>query len=319
MTPNNAENLLGGYATGTLNEREQRILFAAALEDQALFEALADEEALRALLADPQHRARLLALLSKPVVPLWRRPATLSLAASLLIAVGVGVVMRHVPVPTPVQDVVRPAQEEKPASPPAQPQAAVSHEPPPAPKQQARRFPPQPPPPSPAPMFRVPGSAGNAAGATPPPVAAKAESVLDEERAAVEASRRAKASEADASLSTSSQGMSMSRELLLPSQPTWTFEPAPAGQFNLTVLWGPTGHLYLLKRGSTATSWLAPVSSEPQSDGRMLSRFKGALGTGDQLDLYLLPQPADAPASLPSEGTVGGFRARVWPLEKKKP
>ncbi len=54
------EEILGGYATGTLTEEEKRQLFEAALHDQALFDTLADEEALKALLADPQARQRIL-------------------------------------------------------------------------------------------------------------------------------------------------------------------------------------------------------------------------------------------------------------------
>ena len=47
------EQILGGYATGTLTEEEKRKLFETALHDQTLFDALADEEALRVLLANP--------------------------------------------------------------------------------------------------------------------------------------------------------------------------------------------------------------------------------------------------------------------------
>ncbi len=54
------EQILGGYATGTLTEEEKRQLFEAALDDQALFDALADEEGLRALLANPEARQRIL-------------------------------------------------------------------------------------------------------------------------------------------------------------------------------------------------------------------------------------------------------------------
>src|SRR5260221_103073 len=54
MKPEEIRQLLGGYASGTLSEAEQKLLFDAAMEDQVLFDALADEEALKVLLADPE-------------------------------------------------------------------------------------------------------------------------------------------------------------------------------------------------------------------------------------------------------------------------
>jgi len=60
MTPDEIRKLLGGFATGTLTEQERRVLFSAALEDQALFDALANEEALREFLAEPGNREELL-------------------------------------------------------------------------------------------------------------------------------------------------------------------------------------------------------------------------------------------------------------------
>ena len=37
MTDEDIRNLLGGYATGTLSDEEQRALFEAALHDEKLF------------------------------------------------------------------------------------------------------------------------------------------------------------------------------------------------------------------------------------------------------------------------------------------
>jgi hypothetical protein len=53
------EQLLGGYAAGTLTPSEQKLLFDAAMEDQDLFNKLADEESLKELLDDPDSRAYL--------------------------------------------------------------------------------------------------------------------------------------------------------------------------------------------------------------------------------------------------------------------
>ena len=52
--------LLGGYATGTLTDAEQKALFEAALADQELFNALGDEQALRDYLEDREFRGELL-------------------------------------------------------------------------------------------------------------------------------------------------------------------------------------------------------------------------------------------------------------------
>jgi hypothetical protein len=53
------ERLLGGYSAGILTDEERRMLFEAALEDQALFTELVRDEPLRELLSDPSVRAEL--------------------------------------------------------------------------------------------------------------------------------------------------------------------------------------------------------------------------------------------------------------------
>lgn len=121
MNAREAEKLLGGHAAGILTEAEKQILFSAALEHQELFNALADEEALRELLADPESRKQLLALLSEPAtkapMPLWRRPATLGWAASLLAMMTTSLVLwqRENPLPTSAKDAEK-QEEAKPAT-----------------------------------------------------------------------------------------------------------------------------------------------------------------------------------------------------------
>lgn len=66
MTPADIRKLIAGYASGTLSEAERKVLFEAALHDQALFDALADEEALRELLTDSEVRGELLEALDEP-------------------------------------------------------------------------------------------------------------------------------------------------------------------------------------------------------------------------------------------------------------
>ena len=69
------EQILGGYATNTLTEKETRQLLEAALHDQELFDALADEEGLKALLANPEARQRILASLQKSQDSQWIVPS----------------------------------------------------------------------------------------------------------------------------------------------------------------------------------------------------------------------------------------------------
>ena len=66
MTRDEARQLLGGYATGSLTEAEREALFEAALEDQELFEELAGEQALKEVLDEPGARQRLIAALEPP-------------------------------------------------------------------------------------------------------------------------------------------------------------------------------------------------------------------------------------------------------------
>ena len=61
--PKDPRELLGGYATGTLTQRELQYLMNAALEDQELFDELQDEVALKQALDAPGVRQRLLAKL----------------------------------------------------------------------------------------------------------------------------------------------------------------------------------------------------------------------------------------------------------------
>lgn len=319
MTPREAEQLLGGYATGTLSEAERQALFSAALEDQALFDALADEEALRELLADSGTRARLLTLLAeparRPAIPLWRRPAVMGLAASILAAVGVGLALRHGPAPEAARNQAPALSEEqlKTAAPskdaPQTPQSSGVE------KKRSRALPL----PKPAPKL-------DRAPAAPPPPAPAASAAPREENLAAPAPMREKA-EAKQAQDSAEAGVSLGGALYraqgaamvvaLPP-PTWTLDADPAGTFHLKVRWEPGGHLYLLRRNASGVSVLAPAATSTQ-DGMQESVFTGHLDAGSALDLYLLPKASPAPASLPAEGAVPGFRSRIWPVKEKAP
>ena len=106
MSREDIQKLLGGYATGTLGEAEQRALFEAALEDQELFDALAKEQALRDVLQDPSARQQLIVALGPARKPLaarawhwlrWlRQPAALAMAGSMAaLLIVTGLVLRQ--------------------------------------------------------------------------------------------------------------------------------------------------------------------------------------------------------------------------------
>src|SRR5262249_7053591 len=94
MTRDQALQLLGGYAAGTLTDTEREALFAAALEHQEVFDALAREEPLREALADPETRAGLLAALDPAPRPRawWQwKPLIASVAMAGLVLGSVAV------------------------------------------------------------------------------------------------------------------------------------------------------------------------------------------------------------------------------------
>jgi hypothetical protein len=66
VTREEIRKLIGGYATGTLTEAEQKLLFDAALDDQELFDELSHEQTLKEMLDEPGARERLIAALGQP-------------------------------------------------------------------------------------------------------------------------------------------------------------------------------------------------------------------------------------------------------------
>jgi hypothetical protein len=125
MKREDAEKLLGGYATGNLSPEEQRALFEAALEDPELFESVADESALKELLDDPGNRRLLLEALParhKSFIrrwPVWSWAAAGAVAASVV----VGIALMRAPEPMlefsaakqPVPDMAKTAAPTPPA------------------------------------------------------------------------------------------------------------------------------------------------------------------------------------------------------------
>ena len=123
MKRDEAEKLLGGYATGTLTGEERQLLFTAAIEDQKLFEALADEEALRDALSDDTFRRELIGVLSEPHPSLverltawWRRPYSLALAGGVAAVLLAAVIVQQLGTPdVAVQQVAMVEEKERPA------------------------------------------------------------------------------------------------------------------------------------------------------------------------------------------------------------
>ena len=341
MRRTEAEKLLGGHATGTLTAEERRTLFEAALAHQDLFDALMDEEALRELLADPAARAQVLAALAPSeavapkVVPFWRRPGVLGAAAGVLMASLAGLTwLRSPQAPPPVQ------QE------PARPKA-LSIEPlpeaPPEPERRRRapdhprleKVPAQEAAPPPAAGISAsgvaPGAAAPAPAPAPVPVPRAVPMVRDDARAAEEApSKRPapqavmevqsilsrEASAARAKAAQAEAGTSRASDL---APPAWTLAPQPDGTTLVTVTVPPQAQVWLLKRGDGGVEVLQGRAAAFKEDREAQRRYQVRLRAGDALDLYVTPHSVADPAKLPETGPVAGFRARIFPAEKKDP
>lgn len=96
MNRDEIRKLLGGYATGTLTDSEQKLLFEAALDDQELFEELEREQALKEMIEQPGARSRLIAALepAEPAVKSWwRKPWPWAAAATVAMGVVIAVAL----------------------------------------------------------------------------------------------------------------------------------------------------------------------------------------------------------------------------------
>ena len=131
MKDEDIQNLLGGFATDTLTDRERELLFTAALNNQELFDALANDQALRDLLSDPASRRQLLQALEprKREFFAWmRRPLYWAVAVSAMTALVIAVGIRQSrPHPTEVAQTLSPPQPTVAPQPePAQPMTRAS-------------------------------------------------------------------------------------------------------------------------------------------------------------------------------------------------
>ncbi|MDP1830987.1 MAG: hypothetical protein Q8K67_02925 [Geothrix sp.] len=326
-----AEQLLGGHATGTLTEGERQILFAAALEHQDLFDALVDEEALRDLLTDPEARAQLLVALAPAapkVVPFWRRTGVLGAAASLIVAATAGLAYWRSPGPMPP-----PVQEEA-----AKVPAAKAVEAPPGAPVPARKVAP----PAPAKVAAAPlrimateapaaPAPQSAAAGAPIPVladAARERNQAEYRRADVQDSM---AKKAEAPRPVPAAVMEVIGAISPPPEPkakalggaglsdlvpVWSLDLQPDGSTRVRVA-APRGpQAILLKRGASGIEVLRLQAIEDRPGASVQWRGRVRLAAGDVLDLYLMNGPVADPARLPETGPVDGFRARIHPAAK---
>ena len=326
-----AEQLLGGHATGTLTEAERSLLFAAALEHQELFDALADQEGLRELLADPAARAQLLAALAPvapKVVPLWRRPGLLAAAASLLVGTTAGLVYLR----SPEAGRVPVLQEAPKAAPkPVEAPAAVAPKVVPVPPRPKAVLAPSP---EDAERRNVQATAQAqedkraeaprpAALALPTALSSKQADALPKAEAAQDRSQVAPEGVlggARAAVASAPPPAKAKRDLAeaasAVAQPRWVLEPRPDGTTLVTVTGRRGVHAVLIKRGAGGIAVQGLEAFGDPGGSRAQWRCLLRLEAGDVLDLYLLNAPAANPANLPETGAVDGFRARIHPAAK---
>jgi hypothetical protein len=117
MTQDEIRKLLGGYALNELSAEERRVLFEAALEDQALFNALENEDALRELLEDPVSREQARRALAAPIpsrrrTSFWSRRWMFGVAIPAMVAVIVIVLMNRANAPRLIAPPVQSASDQ---------------------------------------------------------------------------------------------------------------------------------------------------------------------------------------------------------------
>ena len=346
MKPIEAEQLLGGHATGTLTVEERQTLYAAALGHQAIFDALMDEEILRDLLADPEAKAQLLAALATAppkVVPFWRRTGVLGAAAGLLMAATAGLVVLRspdkVPPPSPqeaskapVAKVVETQAAAPPAAPvreqvPGTPAKAIAATVPAA----AAPLPPLPPLPMPAPPAAgVPASNladGSRAQAefrraeAQDKLARKAEAPRPTALAMMEATGAlAPAPSApppiQAMAKAKASGAARQDAAPVPGVPRWALETQADGSTRVTITASRGAQVVLLRRRATGVDALLPRATGESGTALVLWRTDIRLAAGDVLDLYVLSAPVADPTQLPATGPVDGYRVRIHPAPK---
>jgi hypothetical protein len=128
MTREEAQKLLGGYATGSLTEEQRKFLFDAALDDQDLFDELAREHELKQILDEPGARARLIAALAPPR-PRFSRVWIGSAATAAIAACAFGGwILLRAPKPAPVAEIAQ-VDSVKPIPAPAPPPPAPAEVP----------------------------------------------------------------------------------------------------------------------------------------------------------------------------------------------
>lgn len=272
----NPEELLGGYATGTLSPEEKALLFKAALKDQALFDALMDEEILRELLADPKARKRLLAILPHRK-PLVLRPQFMALAAGLLLVVAAAYMLET------RRAALGPVAEQSTATPEA---------------------------PGPAPLPKADKSREAEAPRLSKGRAKEEAPAREDAPVQAEALLAGRASEASRDSLPSAPAPRAAAKANRAPFPIFRVERQPDGAL---VLWGGSGYLYVLKRHPGGTELLAPSETRSREEGGLSSAFHFSLKAGEKVDIYLMPGPVADPVSLAPAPPSQGLWQRLEP------
>ncbi|MBV9743070.1 MAG: hypothetical protein JO099_04855 [Acidobacteriia bacterium] len=310
MTREEAEKLLGGYATGTLTAEEREALFQAALEHQEIFDALAGEEPLRAALQDPTVRARLLVALEDAPKPWYYRDVhsgIIAATAATILIVTFAVRFWPVKVAPPIDVVARPElpQPTKSALPTELPTDVAARRPTPK-----------------LPKAPVIGAMPGSAGATPA-VRAAVEKLLAEQSstplppaAPVALARNTVAPRAMAFSRLVSAPVATSlRSTVLKKLPNGEFAPVDANQDleatdETVTRFVPSerGYLYVLEKTVDGWQRIASLQVEPlvtytlPPDGTFRD-----LGTGPRVFQAVFSRQ---PLSVPERAAVGGVAAR---------
>jgi len=328
MNREDIQKLLGGYATGTLTDEEQRALFEAALDDQELFDSLAKEQALRELLREPAARQQMIAALRPVREPFaaraWRwlrQPGTLAVAGGLAVMlIAAGLVLhqtRQVARPAAIMaEAVRPRdelrQETAPAAPASSPvrrkvfrqpapSAAKPAAPLPAPPQLAASLP-APAPAAPPTVALVKGPV-NGRSMLPAPMPARQSFLAGQAQAGAKMTRAAKAM---AAANFTPAGLQVVY-LRLPKGASGDRVPVSGGtvfqtgdSVRLQIEPRQAGNIYLFRRDDSG-GW-ATVESQPVEQGqRYVLPSSGGLelDAPGQLELRLVLSPVNAaPADL---------------------
>lgn len=298
----NPRELLGGYATGSLTDAEQKALFEAALTDHTLFEELMREQALKETLAAPGVRRELIAALEPKPARRWQWTwAAWSAAGALAATAVIGIILTREPKPqltaTSAPKRVERMQE---SAPPAEtrrapePEAKLAEKP--APKEMAARAKPKketPPPQQDLPAAPIVASA---------PAQAPAAVAIEAQPIAAPSAEAAGAAAPGALADAASIAPKPIEYGILRGDDAGVFRPIASGaeltdgdRFKITVTPRANGPLVVTALGRTGATIVARLQA--QAGATAILPTEQSLRAGDVQSLVLefgMPSPPDA-------------------------